>query len=526
MHPIFEKMNQLGRDHVPFLFILDYALNSPIVIPLSEIDNKEIAYSFGKYNNIKTSFSRPPILDFNFLPPSLQVFNDAYGQVQDEIRAGNTYLTNLCFKTPIQTNWDLKTIFAQANAKYKLRYKDEFVFFSPETFVTMDNHEIATFPMKGTIDAAISNAKEILLNDPKEDAEHATIVDLLRNDLSRVAKKVRLKEFKNLDLVENHRGAIWQMSSRIEGILAKDYEYKIGDIFSQLLPAGSITGAPKRKTLEIIQETEAHSRNYYTGVAGIVDGGFVDSAVMIRFIEKDMEQYSYRSGGGITSQSEVKKEYDELLKKIYIPTKQSSGLLLETIRWADGQFAHLERHQSRLDDSQKAVFGHQVSVIDLQMTLAESMANYDFGKQVMKCRVIYGRKLERIEFVPYRKKTIVHLQCIYIDAHKELHKWEDRSCYQVLLAQKGNADEILIIRDGNVTDISYANVALYDGLTWWTPAQPFLKGVTLTRLLETGVLQPKFIHVNDLSEYQKIRIFNAMIPWESALDVDIDCVTK
>jgi len=303
---------------VPFLFILDYTLKKPMVIPLSEVNPAEIEYAFGRLDNMGvSSFARQPLI-FNFTSPSKQTFGLAFRQVQNELHAGNTYLTNLCFKIPIQTNWSLKTIFVQAKAKYKLRYKDKFVFFSPETFVKIANGKIATFPMKGTIDAATPNAKEVLLNDPKEDAEHATIVDLLRNDLSAVAKKVRLKEFKFLDLVENHRGAIWQMSSRIEGVLPKDYEGKIGDIFNQLLPAGSITGAPKRKTLEIIQEVETDARGYYTGVAGIVDGDFVDSAVMIRFVEKEKEQYFYRSGGGITSQSEMEKEYQELLEKVYI----------------------------------------------------------------------------------------------------------------------------------------------------------------------------------------------------------------
>ncbi len=519
-------MNQLGRDHVPFLFILDYALKSPMVIPLDEINPKEIQFSFGNHHNVEPNFDAPKALAFSFSAPSEQVFKDAFDQVQKEIHAGNTYLTNLCFKIPIQTNWDLRTIFAQANAKYKLRYRDEFVFFSPETFVKIDNRKISTFPMKGTIDAAIPDAQNILLNDPKEDAEHATIVDLLRNDLSAVAKEVRLKKFKYLDLVENHRGAIWQMSSKIEGVLPKGYEQKIGDIFNQLLPAGSITGAPKKKTLEIIQEAETDARGFYTGVAGVMAGGVVDSAVMIRFVEKKGGQYFYRSGGGITSQSEIKKEYDELLNKIYIPTKSGRMFLLETIRWADGHFAHLKEHQQRLDYSQKSVFGDSAMPINLSKILYESISKYDFGKQVMKCRVIYGKKIERIEFVPYRKKKIASLQCVYISAQEDLLKWEDRRFYQSLLAQKGNADEILIIRDGFVTDISYANIALFDGRTWWTPERPLLKGTTLTKLLEDGLVQPKPIPLKDLMNYQKIRIFNAMIPWRAALDVDIKDISN
>jgi len=526
MHPIFEKMNQLGRDNVPFLFILDYDLKSPIVIPLDEINPKDIQYSFGQYNNLVPVTTKPIPLDFKFTPPKKQDFRIAFDMIQSEIYAGNTYLTNLCFRVPIQLNWSLDTLFAQANAKYKLRYKDQFVFFSPETFVKMDRHKIATFPMKGTIDATIPNAKQQLLDDPKEDAEHATIVDLLRNDLSGVAKKVRLIDYKYLDYVENHQGALWQMSSKISGDLPLDYRFNIGSIFNHLLPAGSITGAPKTKTLEIIQEAEKNTRGYYTGVSGVVAGGYVDSAVMIRFVEKENEQYFYRSGGGITSQSEMEKEYDELLKKVYIPVERPTQLLLETIRLQNGKFAHLDRHQIRLNRSHKAVFGVDVEPIDLQKVLAESMSKYDFGSQLMKCRVVYGEKIERIEYIPYREKKISTLQCVYIVEHDEFHKWEDRHFYDVLLAQKGEADEVLIIRDGYVTDISYANIALFDGVEWWTPDFPILEGTTSLRLQEERVISGKRIDVKDLYSYQKLRIFNAMIPWENALEIDIKNIKK
>ena len=153
----------------------------------------------------------------------------------------------------------------------------------------------------------------------KESAEHSTIVDLLRNDLSQVAKQVKLKRFKYLDEITTPEGSIFQMSSEIEGRLQKNYNEHLGDIFFKLLPAGSVSGAPKSKTLQIINSIESKQRGYYTGICGIYDGTNLDSGVMIRFIESDNDELFYRSGGGITFMSELDKEYQELVDKIYVP---------------------------------------------------------------------------------------------------------------------------------------------------------------------------------------------------------------
>ena len=110
-----------------------------------------------------------------------------------------------------------------------------------------------------------------------------------------------------------------QLSSKISGELAADYENHIGDLIFKLLPAGSISGAPKKKTIEIIAEAEQYARGYYTGIFGYVDGETLDSGVMIRFIEKTSKGMIYKSGGGITAKSDVRKEYQELTDKVYVP---------------------------------------------------------------------------------------------------------------------------------------------------------------------------------------------------------------
>jgi para-aminobenzoate synthetase component 1 len=170
--------------------------------------------------------------------------------------------------------------------------------------------------MKGTIDGNIPNAEELILSDTKELAEHATIVDLIRNDLSKVSKNVRVTKYRYYEQIKTQQGIIGQVSSEIEGILPENYNELIGDIIFDLLPAGSVSGAPKNKTKEIIAMAEQVERGYYTGVAGYFDGTNLDSCVLIRYLQSDK---IYRSGGGITAQSKALVEYEEMINKVYVP---------------------------------------------------------------------------------------------------------------------------------------------------------------------------------------------------------------
>jgi para-aminobenzoate synthetase component 1 len=173
--------------------------------------------------------------------------------------------------------------------------------------------------MKGTIDAAFPEAENIILNDPKETAEHNTIVDLIRNDLSMVATDVSVDRFRYTEKIITHEKVLLQVSSEISGKLPPDYQANLGTLFRKILPAGSVSGAPKQKTLEIIREAEIYSRGFYTGVFGYFDGSMLDSGVMIRFIQKVNEKLNFCSGGGITVKSNSQTEYNELIDKVYVP---------------------------------------------------------------------------------------------------------------------------------------------------------------------------------------------------------------
>lgn len=323
------------------MFMVDFEMEQPFVVPLHELDSEKIKYSmddgFLEYRNYNSSeISEQEAGSFRSekkpisirLPLSFSKYEKAFEIVKNNLNYGNSFLTNLTAETPIELRTSLEQIFLKSKAKYKLYVADKFVCYSPETFVQIsENGKISSFPMKGTIDAIIADAEQVILKDDKEKYEHTTIVDLIRNDLSKVCKKVWVERFRYLEKIQKEDGReLLQVSSEVCGSLAPNWQDSIGSILFDLLPAGSISGAPKEKTISIIQAAEkltyeTAKRGYYTGVFGVFDGKCLNTAVMIRFIEKRAEKYYFKSGGGITTKSDARKEYDEMNQKIYLPIR-------------------------------------------------------------------------------------------------------------------------------------------------------------------------------------------------------------
>ncbi|MBM0131006.1 aminodeoxychorismate synthase component I [Segatella copri] len=376
---IIDKINQLASQDEPFLFIINYQGDKAFIRLLSDINPEECLFDFEGRGNLshvwketlKEETSEKEILKeeisettWQIEPPLYEDYERSFNIVKSNIMAGNSYLTNLTCRVPVSCNLSLEEIFHRAKGKYKLllrrkrtqaedkaHLKEEnteenltpFVCFSPETFVRIKGGRIYSYPMKGTLDASLPNAEKLLMEDRKEAAEHATIVDLIRNDLSRVAENVRVDKYRYIDVLHTNKGDILQTSSEISGRLPEDYPHHLGEILDAQLPAGSITGAPKDKTMQIIQEAEGYDRGFYTGIMGIYDHGELNSAVMIRFIEEDTSPVDFetngeknfkasegkgdeasrklyfKAGGGITSKSDCRKEYEEVIQKIYLP---------------------------------------------------------------------------------------------------------------------------------------------------------------------------------------------------------------
>ncbi len=316
---VFELMNDFGSRSQPFVFGIDFGVKNGFFMPADEAADNGVYYQVNGKGNAKASEARAIPVVMEKFTPGLAAYKQAFKIVHHNLAEGNSYLTNLTFPTEIKINADLPEIFARCKARYKLLFKDDFVVFSPEIFVQIDNRIIRSFPMKGTIDASIPGAEKKILSDPKETAEHSTIVDLIRNDLGMVASGIKVERFRYIEKIDTHEKSLLQVSSEIAGTLPADYTSNLGNIFRKLLPAGSISGAPKKKTLEIISQAETYSRGFYTGVFGYFDGTRLDSGVMIRFIRKEQGKLFFCSGGGITARSKAENEYRELIDKVYVP---------------------------------------------------------------------------------------------------------------------------------------------------------------------------------------------------------------
>lgn len=315
-----EAMNKASHRGQPFFFILDFELQESIFLPdaLEQHDGRV-------FFNFPTAKTPDPIgtkqrIALHSNPESLESYTSRFDIIHRGLMRGDSFLTNLTLRTPIECTASLEDIYLSSEATYRILLPGHFVAFSPECFVKLQGDELATHPMKGTIDAHLPNAAETLRADYKEGCEHHTIVDLMRNDLSRIANGVHVRRFKYLTELHTSSGELLQMSSEVVGSIDRSRGLHLGDLLLQLLPAGSISGAPKERTVELIQEAEGQSRGFYTGVCGYFDGKDFDSAVLIRFIEQDANgKLFYHSGGGITINSSCKDEYHECLQKIYIP---------------------------------------------------------------------------------------------------------------------------------------------------------------------------------------------------------------
>lgn len=318
---IKEKLNKFGSSKEPFLFVLSYDLSKFYIQKLALLPSS-IKFELNKKENPNNSIKSNQTKIEKF-PMLFCEYKKKFDLLQEEIKNGNTYLCNLTAKSEIKTSITLNEIYEKVEAKFKLRFrneKDNFVCFSPERFVEIKENKIFTYPMKGTIDASLPNAQSIILSDKKELAEHTMVVDLLRNDLGIIAFNVKVDKFRYIEEINAGDKKLLQVSSTISANLQQNWNEKIGDILTSLLPAGSITGTPKRKTVEILEKLEDYNRDFYTGIFGVFDGENLDSSVMIRFIEEDnFGNKFYKSGGGITCDSNILNEYQELIDKIYLP---------------------------------------------------------------------------------------------------------------------------------------------------------------------------------------------------------------
>ncbi len=195
---------------------------------------------------------------------------------------------------------------------------------------------------------------------------------------------------------------------------------------------------------------------------------------------------------------------------------------IETIRYEDGILHNLEYHNERFNLTRKAYCKcHKYKKIEEIIEIPSGLSAITY-----KCRLIYGRLIEKTEFIPYKKKEINSLKLICDDGIDYSYKFKNREAIDLLIKQKGDNDDIIIIKNGKLTDASYANLAFFDGREWFTPSTPLLKGTMRSMLIDKGLLKEADISVPDLSSYSRVRLINSMMNLEDGIELDISAIRE
>lgn len=199
-------------------------------------------------------------------------------------------------------------------------------------------------------------------------------------------------------------------------------------------------------------------------------------------------------------------------------------LFFESIRVINGRVMNLKYHQDRVN---RTCTAYQLFQHNLKQIIRKSSVVIP-NQGLFKLRIAYASEKQdwNVTCTAYKEKAIQSLQLIHANSISYTHKSEDRKSLQQAFEQRGTADDILIVQNGYLTDTSYCSIALYDGTKWFTPAQPLLAGTMRAKLLDRGIIHERDIHYTKLSNYSKIRLFNALIPWSSYKDVEMKRVIE
>ena len=459
-------------------------------------------------------------------------YERAIGRIREHIAAGETYQINYTLRLHSEIHGNERGLyrdlcFAQrgAHAAYLSLGRYRICSASPELFFRVDGSTITTRPMKGTAPrgrwpAEDREQAERLMASDKDRAENAMIVDLLRNDLGRIALtgSVRWSEVFAAERYET----VWQLTSTVTGELA--HGNGVPEIFRALFPSGSITGAPKVRSMEIISELEGAPRNVYCGAVGYLapagaEGPTASFNVAIRTVLVDSETGTaeYGVGGGITWDSSAGAEYDETVAKARVLVSRRPPFdLLETMRRDPGGPIHeLNEHLERLAGSAE-YFGFALDVTALEAALARAGAE---AEQPVRVRLRLPRDgrfeiavshLDMTEDGPVQ----VEIDDVPVDPADPFlfHKTSLRTRYEEAAARHPDAADVILINlAGEVTESTIANLAIRIEDSWYTPplSSGLLPGTGRAALLASGELRERVIRIDDLRAASAIELISS-----------------
>jgi para-aminobenzoate synthetase/4-amino-4-deoxychorismate lyase len=436
--------------------------------------------------------SDPPATTESPWHPSVDrpAYDAAIERIRELIAAGHTYQANYTLRLRARIAGDERGFYrdlalAQRGGYAALldlgRYR--VLSASPELFFRIDGDRITTRPMKGTARRGrwLAEDEEIaarLASSEKERAENAMIVDLLRNDLGRICRTGSV-EVEGMHETERFE-TVWQLTSTIAGDLRPGTS--LVEVFGALFPSGSVTGAPKIRTMRIIADLEDAARGVYCGAIGYLapPGSGEPRAtfnVAIRTVALDTRSGSaeYGVGGGITSDSTSANEFEEVLAKARVLTEVRPGFeLLETLRHEpDAGFLDLEEHLARLGRSAR-YFGFRLDPEAAIASLKAAVADRATPSAVRLTLARDGTIETEVRDLPEAptQPVRVALDDEPVDPADVwlFHKTTRRTPYERRRERRPDVDDVLLVNDrGEVTESTIANLAVRMGDAWVTP---------------------------------------------------------
>ena len=466
---------------------------------------------------------------------SREDYDKAIARIHRHIAAGDTYQVNYTFPLTTSFNGDAYNWYRSLSLAQGAKYcacldlgRFQILSLSPELFFERRGDTVRTKPMKGTArrgrwaeeDALFART---LQTSAKDQAENVMIVDLLRNDLGKVSipGSVEVTSLFELERFET----VWQLTSTVESRLRGGIG--LVELLGALFPCGSITGAPKIRTMEIIRELEPHPRGIYTGAIGLLrPGGDCTFNVAIRTVVVDSEtgKATFGVGGGITIDSTADREYEEcLVKAKFLNTLPQAFDLFESLRLEDGEYFLLERHRDRLRNS-AAFFGFEYSETDVRSQLAQLKRLHSVGSWKVKL-VLEKQGAISTQSIPIEmseeKVLRVGFATAAVDSSDRIlfHKTTQRSFYESQLRQSPECDDIIFFNErGEVTESTVANVVVELNGRLVTPpvSAGLLAGTFRDQLIEDGKIEERTLMVDELRAAGKFFLVNSVRRWMKA----------
>lgn len=452
-------------------------------------------------------------------------------RIKEEIAKGNTYQANYTIRLNSQFQGAPLAFFNKMKKAQEAQYcayihtgDYSILSASPELFFHIEGNYITTRPMKGTVKRGKTFEEdraqaEWLYHSKKNRAENVMIVDLLRNDLGIVAETGSVQVPKLFE-VEQYP-TVHQMTSTVTATLKQ--EANLIDVLKALFPCGSITGAPKISTMELIAELEQSPREVYCGAIGYItpnEEAIFNVPIRTVLIEHKTGKATYGVGGGITWDSTAEEEYDEVLAKSAVLTKEVSHFqLLESFLLDDGEYFLLEEHMNRLGKS-AAYFRFAFSYDEVKRTLKEFATLHQEGQ--WKVRLLLNKKGElfvegqAIGQMDAPKKVALAEGPIDSENLYFYHKTTNREMYQQFQSASPDVFDVLLWNEnGELTEFINGNIVVEMKGKLWTPpvSSGLLAGTFRDHLLKQGKIQEKILTVEDLKRCTRVWFINSVRKW-------------